>query len=135
MWGKRIPDSAYGKKNDECDFILFNNGIFAGVECKMNSSDNRKSIAFDRLTEEQKRGLMEINDLGGKGWILTNFRWMGTGNDKGKCFAWTITHHLYLWQALDRKSIPIDYLQENTLCVPKLKLDKGFGWDLRVLFN
>jgi len=133
IWGYRVPDSFYGKKPSDCDFIALTEGTMYALECKMTTSGS-KSFAFDELTEQQKIGLKEIKEKGGESYILYNFRWMGTSNDKGKVFAISILEYYYLMQALDRKSIPLDYFQNNTLEIPKLELKKGgYGWDLRVL--
>jgi len=132
MWGMRIPDSSYGKKPSACDFLVLNYGLLMGVECKM-ITDGSKSFPFDKISENQVEGLKRINDCGGKGLLLFNFRWMGSGKCKGKVFCIDILEFLYLEHALDRQSIPLDYFQQNTLELPKLELEEGYGWDLRVL--
>ena len=133
FWGLRIPDSFYGKKPSDCDFIALSDSTMFGIECKMTTNGS-KSFSFDEVTEQQKIGLKDIQEKGGESYILYNFRWMGTSNDKGKVFAISILEFYYLMYALDRKSIPLDYFQNNTLEVPKLELDEGgYGWDLRIL--
>ena len=134
MWGIRIPDSFYGKTPSDCDFLAMKNGLMLGIECKM-TTDGSKSFSFDELREQQKIGLKDIKEKGGESYILYNFRWMGGGNCKGKVFAITVLEYYYLMYALDRKSIPLDYFQNNTLEIPKLELEEGYGWDLRVLFD
>lgn len=146
-WGLRISDSAYGKVNSDADFISLEDGTMYGIECKMNTSGG-KSFSFDAVSWYQIKGLMDIEEQGGQGYILYNFRWIGSGNTKGKVYAITILEYLYLRSAslfdeefkekypYNEKSIPLEYFQKHTLEVPKLRLEEGgFGWDLRVLFE
>ena len=146
-WGLRIPDSAYGKVNSDADFLALDAGIMYGIECKMNTSGG-KSFNFNCVSESQIEGLTEIVKQGGQGYIIFNFRWMGSGNTKGKVFAITILEYLYLRYAFPNvekfiekypnndKSIPLEYFQKETLEIPKLPLEQGgYGWDLRVLFE
>lgn len=113
------------------DYLVVTNSCNLCIECKQlkgGSSGKPKSIAFSRVSEAQRKGLltwdkMDIN----KCYILVNFRWID-GN-KGKLFALDIKEFLYLEYELDRKSIPLDYFEENTLEIPRY----GKGWDLRLL--
>ena len=141
----RVPDSAYGKKRSACDFLLLHNGLMIGAEAKM-ITDGSKSFSFSKVSDSQIKGLKKIESEGGKGYILINFRWLGTGNDKGKAFALPYIDFLYLMWAFENdeelseeytndKSIPLDYFYKEVKEVPKLSLEKGYGWDLSVLYE
>lgn len=104
-----------------------------GLECKMTTSPT-KNFPFSRMEADQITGLQTIVRKGGKGLIAINFRFLGGGNDKGKVYVLDIVEMLYLMHSLDRASIPIDYLENNTLHLPRLKLEQGYGWDLRHLY-
>lgn len=113
------------------DELVTTNSYNLCLECKMLSkrkSNNPKSLPFDRLTTDQRKGLLEwdLQDIN-KCYVLVNFRWIDS--KKGKLFALDIKEFLYLEYDLDRKSIPLDYFEECTLEIPRL----GKGWDLSLL--
>ena len=119
----------YKGSSSPFDYLVWNGEKLLGLECKIiNNKAQTKSFSFDRLSDVQREGLMDLDRLkNSKGFILINFRWIN--NKKGKLFALPITEFINLEYSLDRKSIPLDYFQECCLELPRL----GKGWDLRLL--
>jgi len=132
-WFRRMRDvQMYAGSSSPFDYLVWDTNTLVGIEAKLlrsRKSGNPKSFPFSRLSEVQREGLLEFDQLdNSKGYIIINFRWIN--NKKGRCFALPITEFIYLEQALDRKSIPLDYFVENTLELPR----KDKGWDLSLLF-
>jgi len=131
-WGRRMRD-VIGKfgSSSPFDYLIFNGEQLCGIECKLlrsRKSGNPKSFPFSRLSDVQREGLQDLDSFpNGKGIILINFRWK---KHKGDCYALGINEFLHLEEKLDRKSIPLEYFEENGFKIPR----KDTGWDLDYLF-
>lgn len=129
---RRLRDmNMYKGSSSPFDELILSNTKVLALECKLlrkRKNSNPKSIPFSRLSDNQREGLLEWDkkDICDS-YLLVNFRWID--HKKGKCFALPITEFIYLEQALDRKSIPLDYFENNVLELPRYKE----GWDLRLL--
>jgi penicillin-binding protein-related factor A (putative recombinase) len=144
LWHRRLRDvQMYRGSSSPFDEIIAANGKSIAIEAKIiNDKAESKSFPFERLSEEQIRGLIEFNKhWNHKSYILINFRWINS--HKGRTFALTIEEFLYLRYAMvnneyfldkyprNAKSIPLEYFIEETTELKRL----GKGWDLRVLFS
>ena len=78
----------------------------------------------------------------GKSYVLVNFRFTKKAPRKdipkglNKCFAVTPTQYLEAvkyCEEVGRKSIPIEWFQENVLELERVKYESGYGWDLSPL--
>jgi hypothetical protein len=78
----------------------------------------------------------------GKSYVLVNFRFTKKAPRKdipkglNKCFALTPTQYLEAvkyCEGVGRKSIPIEWFQENVLELERVKYESGYGWDLSPL--
>lgn len=141
-WHRRMRDviGKFGSASEFDEWVSYN-GRNLGIECKMigTGKSNPKSFPFSKVKDNQLEGLVEFSKyFGNKGYILINFRQFPK---KGKAFALTIQEFLYLKWAFPNKkefiekypnndkSIPLDYLKEEVLELPRLRK----GWDLRLL--
>lgn len=121
----------YKNSSSPFDELVMSNTKVLALECKLlrsRKSGNPKSFPFARLSDDQRKGLLKWDkkDICDS-YVILNFRWMD--HKKGKCFALPISEFIYLEQALDRKSIPLDYFESNVLELPRYNV----GWDLRLL--
>lgn len=133
IWYRRMRDvQMYAGSSSPFDYLLLTEEHKIGIEAKLlraRKSGNPKSFPFSRLSDVQREGLAEFEQIGdsSKGYVLINFRW--TNNKKGECFALRIGEFFEIEQAIGRKSIPLDYFREVAISVPRL----GKGWNLQYL--
>jgi hypothetical protein len=85
---------------------------------------------------------IECKRCTGKSYVLVNFRFTKKAPRKdlpkglNKCFALTPTQYLEAvkyCEGVGRKSIPIEWFQENVLELKRVKYESGYGWDLSPL--
>jgi len=133
IWSRRFRDvQMYAGSSSPFDYLLLTNKQSIGIEAKLlrgRKSGNPKSFPFSRLSDVQREGLKEFEQIGGnsKAYVMVNFRWVD--NKKGQCFAFRIGEFLEIEQTIDRKSIPLDMFRELAIELPR----QGKGWNLEWL--
>jgi penicillin-binding protein-related factor A (putative recombinase) len=112
-------------------FFVFQ-GKFYAVECKMHKK--KQAIPFSIVSSYQVERLMDVVFNGNSyAYILINVR---IKREMNKCYAikitdwvkWNRDHERYL----NRKSIKLEYLVENSLAIKWLKNGR---WDIKPLLN
>lgn len=114
------------------DFRFSSQGVTVGLEAKMIRG--YRSFPFARVEPHQEEGLLHLERRGGGlGYVLLGFR----VPRKSRCFALRVGDWRDLRAALarnpGRKSVPFALVTERFTEIPRLRLDQGTGWDLRVL--
>lgn len=126
------------------DSFLVAEGIHHALELK--SSKEWESFPFSRIEPHQRDGLQQVEDAGGCGWVLINFRQRtSAGKRKLDNQAWAFRWRDWLLleyqetTQLGRKSLPQGYFTRGAYArpLPRIPVEglKGKFWDLTVLFR
>ena len=142
----KIPDS-FAQSSDTrftpikfYDCFLIVKGIHHALELKLSKSI---SISFDSIREVQETKLQEVEKAGGKGFIVVNFRFEFSDREafkrgKKQCiasYAVPIKQWMEAKAVAKRKSLNLEWFEGNAINLPKIKTDKGIGWNYTELLE
>ena len=136
----RIEDPAggIGAKRASDYLALLPNGVALLAEAK---STQQPSLPKRNIKDHQLEALQMAERLGHKAYILINFRHWPKVN---RAFAVSITDALTMLEDMDRKSIPLEWCEENAILLPRVdlwvpgedgELKKHKSWDLMPLVD
>jgi hypothetical protein len=121
------------------DVFLVEKGLLIALEFKMCK---KLSIAFDSIREVQELKLQELINAGAKSFIVINFRFEYSATEAkkrqekscNKSFAIPIMDWMKAKETHDKKSLKLEWMEENAIFLPKIKLEKSkIGWDFSKL--
>lgn len=115
------------------DYIALTRKGTVAIECKQTQSTSRLDLNY--VPDHQVKALGHFTSLGGYAYLLVNFRNTKTKPRTNVMFAIEVEQLMYwCYQQDKRHSIPLDWMVENCLEIPRIKLPCGkYGWDLRIL--
>jgi len=108
------------------DFLLYNWNTLASLELK---STKGKSVPFSRLNKTQRLMMLAENVIEII-WYVFNFRW-----DVNKTYFVDVFKVSDYIEKAERKSIPLDWIQDNGWLIPQTLRQTRYDYDLSILFE
>lgn len=122
------------------DAFLVDQGRHVAIEYKLCK---KPSLPFDALDPYQERCLLEVEAAGGSAWILVGFRLTfstreaARRGDSRMIAAFAVRAGQWGRARADacRSSLALEWFEAEAVRVDCLRLQQGFGWDLRPLLG
>jgi penicillin-binding protein-related factor A (putative recombinase) len=101
------------------------------MELKMMK--DKKPFPFNKLSEYQVKNLWSAYEAGGESFVIINYRFGGYS----KAFCLNFATLFKLKQELDRKSVPLELLEQDERVIKIEKIDHGEQrrWDVAKVVN
>ena len=131
IWKYRLRDNpgSFQKDNKKirfttkniCDFLIYPPHLLIGIELK---SHKGRSIPFSNFKEHQIEGLIELDNLGGWGLFIVNFR------------DHSLTYHINARQVKkfieisQRKSLSLEMAEQTGEIIPQILKKTRYKYDL-----
>lgn len=139
-WYLKIPDvPRFGGSTMRADIprpfdyiAVCSRSMVVGIECKETKSHT--SLPLGNISPHQVEALCRFESLGAHSYLLVNMRATKHKPRINLMFALSAEQcATWYYMRTDRKSISIEWMNENAIAIPRIKLplDNAYGWDLR----
>ncbi len=132
----KYPDSVRKYYKSPYDFLILTEACNYALEAKKTK---RKSLPFKNITEHQLESLISFSKKlkKNKSFVFVNFRNGKRRADEkiNEAYLIDIDKFMEVRNALQRKSLPIQWCRENAVQLKRKRFKKRYGWDLSSLLK
>jgi len=132
----KYPDSVREFYRSPYDFLILSEKCNYAIEVKKIKT---KSFPFKNITVHQIESLLAFSKLlkRNKSFVLINFRnGKKKANEKiNKAYMIGIDNFIKVKNSTEKKSMPMEWCENNAIPLKRMRFEKGYGWDLSFLLE
>lgn len=132
----KYPDSVREFYRSPYDFLVLAEKCNYAIEVKKIKT---KSFPFKNITEHQIESLLTFSKLlkRNRSFVLINYRnGKKKANEKiNKAYLIDIVDFINIKESTEKKSLPMEWCENNAVPLKRMRFEKGYGWDLSLLLE